>query len=694
MSDTPSTDWAERRRRLREAKGLPVDEKRTPSLVKKAQDNSQPEVDPDLIPQVYERSETDEAIDRTLATIGIVEAYQKWAGKKIKAETLGRTEVIMSCPKPDHADNNPSAWMNPSSGLWFCATCDEGGDMYDIAAYNKGYPVPGYKEGSDFHKLREDMASDFGTHVKRGANFQETVWVDPGSRGDQVLTSDEELEREVDEHPLSQLADAVAELREEKIVDNSGLQAQPELEAKQSEKSSEPEPSDSTDNVTPLHVVNPDEDEDEPDNWMPADLDWKAIIPEDTFLWEYMKATTVDAIPETYHFWHGMVAVGHACGRQSYLDDPKGIVYGNIMLVILGKSGEGKSISRRYLKRVLEEVMPWQVSGIGTSGVNMTKVPASGEALIKMFTHIKEDPSVLSLPKGSPLPPPQYSSVNGLVEFDEFSGLLNRIGRQNAILGPTLMQFADGEGTITNSALTSGDFMAKDAFCSVTSSSQPRALKNHLSEEIAISGFLNRWLFVTGPSKEDDPFSSGARVNLTRAMDKYKELVNFLRRGVVFDYTQEAKDAARIFYRDVLIPAKQGDSTNLLNRIDLHMKRMMFLLSANKLEPMITKETWEQCVPIYEYLLTCYGLIHNDVGATRGWELGETVFEAVKDFEKKFNKGASPRDIQRKLARRKYTPEQIAKTIENLVKGERIELEEKPGTVKRGRPASRYRVAK
>lgn len=36
------------------------------------------------------------------------------------------------CPLPGHEDANPSATVNTDEGLWFCFTCNQGGDGYDI----------------------------------------------------------------------------------------------------------------------------------------------------------------------------------------------------------------------------------------------------------------------------------------------------------------------------------------------------------------------------------------------------------------------------------------------------------------------------------------------------------------------------------------------------------------------------------
>ncbi len=143
-------DFAERRRKFLEDKAL-------------SQNKPPPGDVPDLGPSERPDSQLDEIIDR----IGVLEAYEKWCGKKVDERTLNKREgVKVSCPKPDHPDHNPSAWLNLDDDLWFCGGCQLGGDKYDIAAYHFGFDVPGYKDGSNFHKLRRVMAEDLGYRIQ------------------------------------------------------------------------------------------------------------------------------------------------------------------------------------------------------------------------------------------------------------------------------------------------------------------------------------------------------------------------------------------------------------------------------------------------------------------------------------------------------------------------------------------------
>lgn len=147
-----------------------------------------PEHDADLIPElpaIPARSEDESAIDGILDGLGIVEAYRKWIGKS-PVDSGGKTESIMvSCPKPDHTDANPSAWLNSDKGTWFCGACQQGGDKYDFAAWHFGMGVPDYKSKERFPELRKQMAAELGyviRHTPSGHEYAEKLEEEPGAK--------------------------------------------------------------------------------------------------------------------------------------------------------------------------------------------------------------------------------------------------------------------------------------------------------------------------------------------------------------------------------------------------------------------------------------------------------------------------------------------------------------------------------
>lgn len=290
--------------------------------------------DEDLVPeQVYDRSEDDLQMDTVIEGIDIIAAYRRWCGKMIPVVKGAQREGIkISCPIPGHIDSNPSAWINLDNQTWFCGGCQKGGDKYDIAAYWLGFPVPGYKDGAEFHKLRERMATDFGFSITRL----------PGGTVEIIAPL---VEAEVEtERPDPPSADIIT------LVDNE------------------------------------DEHLD-----MPS-LDWRPVCPENTFLDLYMKATVIDDVPEEYHFFHALAGLGLTVGRDVTLFDSVP-VFSNLFICTLGRSGTGKSKARKHIDRLLYNALPYDRANLPSKGVLRVNAPGSAENLIHQFMAPVADPT-------------------------------------------------------------------------------------------------------------------------------------------------------------------------------------------------------------------------------------------------------------------------------------------------------------
>jgi len=101
-----------------------------------------------------------------ISDLGIVEAYRRWCGKSDPSDGARTESIMVSCPKPDHPDKIPSAWLNSEKNVYYCGACAEGGDIMDLAAIRFGYPIPGYKKGRSFPELIEVCLVDLGYDVE------------------------------------------------------------------------------------------------------------------------------------------------------------------------------------------------------------------------------------------------------------------------------------------------------------------------------------------------------------------------------------------------------------------------------------------------------------------------------------------------------------------------------------------------
>lgn len=589
----------------------------------KQQHPSNGEFDPDLIPEaVHSRSEDDLEMDKIINGIDIITAYAKWCGKMVPDVTKTRTEGIMiSCPIPGHVDSDPSAWVNTEKQVWHCGGCNAGGDKYDIAAYAHGMSThpsdKDYKNGANFHRLREKMAEDFGY----------TISTTPS--GATLIIPPEE------------------------------------------EKEERPEPPDAE--VINLH------DEDFGDESDIPTLDWRPICPENTFLDEYMKATVIDDVPEEYHFFHALIALGFALGRDVSLFDSVP-VYANLFVCTLGRSGTGKSKARRHLDQLLERALPYDHGTATSRGVLKVNAPGSAENLIHQFMKPQEDPA-------NPKRIIDYLPVRGLIDFNELSSLVARSKRMGSAMTPTLMQFYDMETVIQTSSMTTGSKIAKQPFASALTTSQPRALRGLIDATDDASGFLNRWLFI--PGREKKRFSvGGVEVDMSGAVLPLQRVQGW---AATFgpervEWSEEAYMAFDNWFHSTLEPIKKSSSNDLLVRIDLTMKKLILLFSANRLEKVVSKQSVLDALYCFPYLKAAYGIPEAQIGNTINNEISEVIITQVD----KYKDGITASKLWDNIKHRKYDKKRVLDVLTTLTKMGLIE-EVKVNAGRVGRPTVRYR---
>lgn len=597
----------------------------------------------DLLPDLGNPnlSDADRELDSFIESITFPQAYNKWVGKMVAVETKPDGNMI-SCPIPGHLDppkgngaGGYNAWFK-SDGTWYCGKCEEGGDIHDLAAYSFGYPIPGYKEGELFHKLREQMAESFGFHVKKVPGGKITWQEEPIPEGPGL-----------------------------KVVETPSGEPEPVIE----------------ENVSHMWA-DPDE---EPELVIYPTINWHHLVPEDTFLYEYMKASCEDDSPEEYHFWHGLLGLGSVVGRNVTLDDTRP-VFANLMVCLLGATGTGKSRSRSHLDVCLRAASPYHEDGTRTTGVKLVPVPSSGEYLVSQFSYEGKDLSSGKTSLG-------YQPVSGIVDFDEMSALLSRANRQGSTLKPTLMAFADARDEVKIGGLQRGDFIAHKPFCSITASTQPKAIRTLLNRTDTGSGFLNRWVFAGGKEKQTEAIGgshSSTVINLDRAIEELKKVRGWgaIERSITLE--PDAYESYVKFFHAKIEPTKRKDETDLLKRIDLICKKLMLLFTINLRRETVPLQVVDAVRELFDYLLECYGILNSNIGVTLMQDVMTEIQKQIRRHKEKTGRGASARDISRYTARKNYSLEQIKKALDVMTALDIIELEPKAQGSNMGRPTVRY----
>lgn len=616
---------------------------------REAQERARPpepeKFDSDLIPEDERNlSEADKALDQALSRVDIIAAYAKYCGKMRPTVRNGQRESIMiSCPIPGHADKVPSAWINLDKKTWYCAKCGRGGDAQDLAALAKGLSWPEtYKTDGSFHKLQEDMAADFG-------------FVSVKLPGGAVMIAEPEVETQ----PTEPKADSSLK------TDSPNLSVVPDNTV-------------TDDTVIELF-------DDEADSYPIPALDWDEIIEPGTFLSEYMRATVVDDAPEEFHLFHGLVALGFALGRDVTLFDTVS-VYANLFICTLGRSGSGKSKAKAHLDRLLEQALPYKHDDANSKGTKRVNTPGSAEVLIHSFQKPVMDPV-------NPKVLLYNAPVRGLIEYSELSSLIGRTNRQGtSTLKPTMMQFYDMERTVSTSSMTTGLKEAAEPFACAVTSTQPKALKTLLSQSDDSSGFLNRWAFVLGTPKKKFAIG-GTTVDITPAVAPLSEIFawagTFLSKEQI-TWSEEAQELFETFFHTRIEPDKNNFQSDLIVRIDLLMKKLVLLFTANLKLKEVPVKAVNQAMACYEYLVAGYALPANEIGNTLATEIRNAVIEYAKKQYKLNGKGISLSALNRTYWRRNYPLKLLADTVDQLVKFGMLSMEtSNPGT--KGRPVVKYK---
>lgn len=592
--------------------------------------------DSDLIPDLGggkasdDRDDLIKKLDTIVSKIDIIEAYHRWCGKMRVDRRKRVTEGIkVSCPMPGHPDADPSAWVNTEKNVWYCGGCCVGGDVYDLAAMHYGFPVPGYKEGGQFHELRKKMVESYGFTFHTAPGLETPVLVAP-------------------EQP--KVNKGGRPKKEEGGEGGSVTAISPELE--------------------------PDA---EPMAHRPG-FDWRTVTPEGTFLKEYMDCCRLDDVPEEYHFWNGIMALAVTAGRDVTLEDQKPVL-ANFFLCLTGPTGDGKSRSFGHLAELLYQALPYRAEDPTGKGVDLMKSPASAEVLISMFINSIMDPT-------DPKKIAGFAPVKGIIEFNELSSLVGRASRKGNVLKPTLMEFYDGSRVIGTNSISSGRMRAENPFGCLFTTAQPKALKDLIREGDATSGFLNRIVFASGTAKTRIGIG-GKRIDITPAIKPLKDVQGWIGFGKMVTWTEPTIELFNKHFEATLVPIQQADDSGLLDRLDLLMKKMILLFCINEKQKEVTEEIIEKAISMLPYLVASYGVPAAHIGSTINSEVQEEIMRHVTRLTGTKG-GVSMRDLMKLIARKKFPLDVVNKTMKQLSELGFIEAFTTSGV---GRPTVKYRVA-
>lgn len=616
----------------------------------------------------------DDGAKAELRQLPLLEVYQRWFNPQ-SVRPGGGDEVNCSCFNTDFhrgGDANPQLGFNTAKNTYYCHACNVTGDIVDLTAIKYGFANASWQcSDNDVHEAVRYAGEELLNMVfrKTAAGYQ----------------------RIPEYQPLSITAQPRPALTLGTFSPN-GPTATPPLTLATFHASTVEAMHPNLENLAPEPYAGPrPEDTDtEPEISANFELDWKSFVPHGTPLDNYMRTVTVDDSPEEFHFWNFMSLIGLALGRKVFLPDVKP-VYGNMLLCLVGRTGQGKSRSENYVSELIRTGMPFNEDDHFTNGVRIVKNPGSGEYLASVFKHEVPDPTVITA-KGKKAPTLTNPSVKALIRWPEMATMVGKSASRGSIVQTTVIDLYDTPDAIGGGSLTHGSYEAKNPFGSVTTTTQLSQIRRLVTTDDASSGFLNRWWFVIGKTKDFQPW--GTYVNTAPLKHDVEMLVKwaetkFRNNDGFQNMSKDAVTVASEFLVNRCHPLEASEHDEMLRRAVLTFKKLILLFSANMMETEVSVQAVEQAKTAFEYLISCMQHI--------GVRIGQTDFEiAIDDVQEAIlnsgTSGITARDLKRIVKRKsKQTTESIDTHLKNMELTGRIELRITPQPAGRvGRPTKRY----
>ena len=414
----------------------------------------------------------------------------------------------------------------------------------------------------------------------------------------------------------------------------------------------------------------------EPEADVPA-IDWRAIVPPGTFLYDWMALTSRDDLPEEYYFWLGLQALGFACGNDVRLMDSPAVKT-NLFVCLYGPSGIGKTRSIHALMELLDLALPYDHDDPECTGTYLLPTPGSAEALIDCFAKARLD-SVTLQPIG-------WSPVRGLIRFDELSNLVGKATRSGSVMKPTLMEMYDGYRPVETNSRGSGMRKAEGYFASAITTTQPGAIRELLMQTDSESGFINRWIFAVGPAK---PLVDYGRepLNVQRLVTSLRLVRGWAAAGHDLVLDGDARQTWKTFFDAKIAPVRSNpDAGSLFTRIDLTLKKVIALFCANEMtDP--TADLVGRATSLHDYLKTAYSMLVTEIGIGLFEDCRMMLGRLIRNIENETGHPPSIREINRSVARR-YPRDLVLKVLKVMEEMNEVRVTE--AVNKRGPATKRW----
>lgn len=226
----------------------------------------------------------------------------------------------------------------------------------------------------------------------------------------------------------------------------------------------------------------------EPLRSVPSDELHVLPIPESArtgLIGEYISLMSpVTEASESYHLGVALTVASAMIGRSVYANYGTRM-YSNLFTLLVGESGDARKDTTIKLGiGMLKTTIPMHNYTHINSGVKVVTDITSAEGLI---SSLSQHPNILLY----------------LTEFARMMGNASRKG--TGTITPVLMEAFDNPDVLSNLSKLN-PIEAKAPYVTLLSATQPRILDSLISEDHVHSGFLNRWLVITGKGMSAIPW--------------------------------------------------------------------------------------------------------------------------------------------------------------------------------------------
>ena len=204
-------------------------------------------------------------------------------------------------------------------------------------------------------------------------------------------------------------------------------------------------------------------------------MNYKKLVPEDSFVGQYMKYMSVVETAESYDFWCAMWAIGVGCGRDVFVDRPNASVYLNWYIILAAESGTTrKSTAISSIRDIVKEAGPLLTGRTS---------PESLDILLHESTR-------------------QGGSAVAHFAVSELVTILGREGYLAGMPGLLTDLYDCAVERRSPGTLKSGEIIQRNVYVTFLSASTPAWLVTSINPTVIEGGFTSRVIFVVDDTRK------------------------------------------------------------------------------------------------------------------------------------------------------------------------------------------------